>query len=742
MPEKQTRKLAVVMFTNIVDYMIIVQQDEAATLAKVDIHRIALQKNTEEFNGQIISFYGDGSLSTYPSAIDAIKGALRMQEVYREHDVPVRIGMHLGDIVYKGDSVYGDGVNVASRVESQGKAGSILLSAKLQQEISNHPEIQTKSLGFYKLKNVKKLTELYAITNPGLVVPVGRKRASIIKKILARGGMAIVLALLIGYVLYDQLYVPSKEAGLELREQNVAVRFQDFARIADRLEIPAMASHWISNRLRAIPGTHVVNYDDALAEPELLLASAGVDKRLEFAKRTNAITVLEGTIYRQGDRLLFEAHIYNLETGDSQKDFELVECDVSDPMQGISDLGNKILGWWATKDDLVYSVPNYKAYQLYLEARNVWKEDEKMAEAKLKESISADTTFIDPYFLITELYSNNSDYIQRDSLLTLIKSRFKKLTPRQRSLMDVYEAQARGDLMQTYLNYQAELASDPLDVFVNTAGMVQALQYVNRSREAITWFNMIPVETLDMNECAYCQTRLRLATVAYIKLGKIDSAIYTSSILPTDSERNMRSKLKAVVALEDTATINSMIAEFNSSPAVESAPGLYVDMAWRFKLQGRQDLVAYYANTALGQLVNPNRTSAISVESNYLLGNYEKVIELLENVWPLSKFPENAYVLNWTSRAYARAGTDDDRLRVTQLIQNIDSSDSHGYGHGAYLQAVMSTIAGDRVKAMSLLEKAYERGYQFTEFRYQNDVDLMPLFDSQEFMRLTNPLKE
>jgi hypothetical protein len=484
----------------------------------------------------------------------------------------------------------------------------------------------------------------------------------------------------------------------------------------------------------------VVNYDDALAEPELLLASAGIDKRREFAKRTNAVTVLEGTIYRQGDRLLFEAHIYNLESGDRLKAFEIVECNINDPMQGISDLGNKILGWWATKNDIVYSVPNYQAYQLYLEARNVWKEDVIVAEAKLKESIAADTTFIDPYFLITELYSNRSDYSQRDSVLALIKKRFNQLTPRQRSLLDVYEANARGDLIQTYQNYLTELNSDPLDVFVNTAGMVQALQYANKPRMALHWFGMIPLESMNMDECAYCQTRLRLATIAYLKVGKIDSAIYTSSLLPPDSEINMSYKLKPLVVLNDSAKINHLIADFNQTENASSKLNLYLEMARRFYLLDRNDLVKHYSDLALAGLENPNVTNGITVESNYLLGNYKKVIQLVESVWPLSEYPTNEYVLIWTSRAYAQAGDDADRARVSQLIKDADKSEAYNYGRGPYLLAVMAVIEGKNAEALTLLKEAYNEGYQFSEFRYQNDIDLMPLFNDPAFNQLISPL--
>ena len=85
--------------------------------------------------------------------------------------VPLRIGMHTGDVMVEGNNIYGDGVNIASRMESFAMPGSIFISGKAYDDIKNQKDIQTVSLGKYALKNVKEQVEIFAISNPGIKIP-------------------------------------------------------------------------------------------------------------------------------------------------------------------------------------------------------------------------------------------------------------------------------------------------------------------------------------------------------------------------------------------------------------------------------------------------------------------------------------------------------------------------------------------------------------------------------------------
>src|SRR5262249_18960319 len=85
--------------------------------------------------------------------------------------IPLRIGIHIGDIAVDNDGVYGDGVNIASRIESVAVAGSVLVSDKVFDEIKNQPTLHTISMGLFNLKNVSRPVEVIAIANEGLAVP-------------------------------------------------------------------------------------------------------------------------------------------------------------------------------------------------------------------------------------------------------------------------------------------------------------------------------------------------------------------------------------------------------------------------------------------------------------------------------------------------------------------------------------------------------------------------------------------
>jgi len=167
-----TRILASIMFADIVGYTSMMQENESKTKKLRDRFRQTLERKTREFKGSIIQYYGDGCLCIYGSAVESVKSALSIQEeLLNDPYVPVRIGLHIGDIVYDDDGVYGDGVNLASRIESLSISGGILLSDKINDELKSHPDIGTRSLGTYNLKNVNRAVEVFAVLSDKLKVP-------------------------------------------------------------------------------------------------------------------------------------------------------------------------------------------------------------------------------------------------------------------------------------------------------------------------------------------------------------------------------------------------------------------------------------------------------------------------------------------------------------------------------------------------------------------------------------------
>jgi adenylate cyclase len=172
MEQQKVRQLVAIMFTDIVGYTALMQSDEAnATIVRTR-HREVFREKHALYGGEIVQYYGDGTLSVFKSAVSAALCAIEIQGRLMEGDpVPLRIGLHMGDIVFDNTEVYGDGVNFASRIESLAIASSILLSSKIHDELKNQSAISTTSLGHFDLKNISEPVEVFAITNKGIKIP-------------------------------------------------------------------------------------------------------------------------------------------------------------------------------------------------------------------------------------------------------------------------------------------------------------------------------------------------------------------------------------------------------------------------------------------------------------------------------------------------------------------------------------------------------------------------------------------
>ena len=172
MENQKTRRLAAIMFTDIVGYTALMQKDEAAAADKRAHHREKFDQYHKKYNGEILQYFGDGTLSVFQSGVEAVECAIEIQNALQVGEpVPLRIGLHMGDIVFDGTDIYGDGVNLASRIESMGVAGGILISGTLNDELKNQQQVSTKSLGIFGLKNIENPVEVFSVTNDGIKIP-------------------------------------------------------------------------------------------------------------------------------------------------------------------------------------------------------------------------------------------------------------------------------------------------------------------------------------------------------------------------------------------------------------------------------------------------------------------------------------------------------------------------------------------------------------------------------------------
>ena len=172
MPDGPNRQLAAIMFADMVGYTALMQEDEEGARVYRDRQREVLSSLVPLHRGEILQYYGDGTLSIFTSAVEAVKCAVAVQlELRKDPAVPLRIGVHTGDVVQDENGVYGHGVNVAARIETLSAAGGIMISGKVFDEIENHSSISAVPFGPAYLKNVGHPVTLFGISNDGMALP-------------------------------------------------------------------------------------------------------------------------------------------------------------------------------------------------------------------------------------------------------------------------------------------------------------------------------------------------------------------------------------------------------------------------------------------------------------------------------------------------------------------------------------------------------------------------------------------
>ena len=171
MSEALERRLVAVMFTDMVGYTALLQADEDASLAKRGRYWDALEAQHEAFAGTIVQRLGDGSMSMFPSSLAAVQAAVAFQRELAAQDVSIRVGIHVGEVIVEPERLSGEAVNVASRIESFAVPGGVMLSDSAFDQIKNRSDLETVRLGQFRLKNVGRPFELYAVSADGIVVP-------------------------------------------------------------------------------------------------------------------------------------------------------------------------------------------------------------------------------------------------------------------------------------------------------------------------------------------------------------------------------------------------------------------------------------------------------------------------------------------------------------------------------------------------------------------------------------------
>ncbi|MBI2947088.1 MAG: hypothetical protein HYY23_05545 [Verrucomicrobia bacterium] len=310
--ETAHRKLAAIMFTDMVGYTALTQRNEKLALELLEEHRRVLRELFPKFNGREIDTAGDGFLVEFASSLEAARCAIEIQRslatrniaVPPEKQIHVRIGIHVGDVVQKDGKLLGDGVNIAARLEPLAEPGGICISVDVARQIQHNLEAKVISMGPAELKNVMAPLEICRILLPWQeTIPpaTARPKPPLPTLKLSPAGIAlavVLIALVSVWLLFRERLWPVQAS--ERIESLVVLPFENLPRDADQEFFAVGMTELLGSELGKLGAFRKVIYSrQAVAQYKERGGKMIPDIARDFA----VDAVLDGTVFREGNQV-------------------------------------------------------------------------------------------------------------------------------------------------------------------------------------------------------------------------------------------------------------------------------------------------------------------------------------------------------------------------------------------------------------------------------------------------------
>jgi len=348
--EPTSRRLAAILAADVVGYSRLMAKDEIATLAALNHHRRdVFNPAVAQFRGRVFKLMGDGTLVEFASVVDAVNCAIAIQKAADAADggsgpqIVLRIGVHLGDVILDGDDIYGDGVNIAARLEPLAEPGGLCISSIVKESVGNRAEVAFRDGGKVSVKNIDEPLSVWHW--PATQPPMAAKSE-----------------------------VPSAEKKPVPQEtgHSIAVLpFENRSGDAEQEYFSDGISEDIITDLSKVEGLLVIARNSSFS-----FKGKSIDLR-DVGKELGVNFILEGSVRRAGDRVRITAQLINIVTGGHlwAERYDRVLTDIfavqDDVTQQIVDALKLNLSRSETPSSANDYIPNVQAHDLFLRGRSL-----------------------------------------------------------------------------------------------------------------------------------------------------------------------------------------------------------------------------------------------------------------------------------------------------------------------------------------------------------------------------------
>ena len=469
MSAEPKRKLVAIMFTDMVGYTSLMQSDEEQARNLVQKQRDLLKPLVEKHDGTVLQYVGDGTFCMFNSAIEAVNAAMEIQRsISSKKELKLRIGIHIGDVVKDGDEIYGDGVNVASRLEPLAPPGGVCITGEVVSSIRNQTGITFKSLGEKQLKNVDRPMEVFALTGKGLVVPESdqeepqhtgktqdlsdstpsRPNSMNGKKRLYSIAGTIAAALII-WVVFRGFGDSGGVSEVVADENSLAVLVidnlsdpEDPQRLTQMIKELLITDLSQSKILRVVGSQRLYDLAKQFGSGDGSLINR--DNASKIAREARAQWMLTGRLTQLGEKIVLTTQIENVKDG---KILDAQRADGTDLFDIIDQLSREIrddLGVFASAEESDSRVEEMttnspEAYKLYVDGLAAFRENNfDESELFLNRAVEIDSTFSQAllYLAMSQGWTEPAPYHGARANLTILKRNSKGLSREETYIVD------------------------------------------------------------------------------------------------------------------------------------------------------------------------------------------------------------------------------------------------------------------------------------------------------------------